>query len=607
MFPGQGFSTRIPLRSDIFALSHVMDDARFSEKSRYPFYWLLHIPLYLFAQGIGLHKGFRDSAARKNCQSLVLYRQVVFAYLGNITQVKGADVIFKECLDNHMIKTNNPGSVGSDGPQNVLMFLLILLFEVCLYHFFFIKHYSIDCYIVSYDQKHAVAACSSSGRPLLALFIFLFDLFGINIVRSQIFFTVFSIFVLSLSIFYVSKAALDLKKEPSLYDRVFFPLAAVMIFNNIFFLEHFMFTFSLPMSALAMLLTALSARILSLKPSIKRFLIYTATISAIGFIYQGFGGLLIPLAAIFLTRESGSSYKKYITSMGVVMVSYLISLTASVVYIKYVHPFISSQIYRDFNSINVAKMWGNAIFIRGIQYDVWVTHCNMLPKYFFLAAVIGCIILYFVLKKEPALAKNSILGLATLLLSSVLVSFVPHLLSPSIGLAPRTIVGISALPGLIIFLLLLARRRSGSRKGDILIGGTILIYLTVLLVYSNRVEGDQIYANRMDKEYAKLVAQEILASEKESGVTISKLSFVPDRQPTYCYDGTICFGWHLNASVRNVKWGFPFLLRMVSGRSFQVVEMDPSIYETFFKDKNWDIFDKDQVVVKNDTAYVVTY
>jgi hypothetical protein len=111
----------------------------------------------------------------------------------------------------------------------------------------------------------------------------------------------------------------------------------------------------------------------------------------------------------------------------------------------------------------------------------------------------------------------------------------------------------------------------------------------------------------MDKEYAKLVAQEILASEKESGVTISKLSFVPDRQPTYCYDGTICFGWHLNASVRNVKWGFPFLLRMVSGRSFQVVEMDPSIYETFFKDKNWDIFDKDQVVVKNDTAYVVTY
>ncbi len=513
-----------------------------------------------------------------------------------------------ECrLRNHMIKTGNPDRVGPAGPQNVLIFTLILLFEICLYHFSLIKHYSIDCYVVSYDQKHAVAACSSSGRPLLALFIFLFDYFGINIVRSQIFFTAFSIFILSLAIFYISVAALDLKKEPSLYDRFFLPTAAVMIFNNIFFLEHFMFTFLLPMSALAMLLTALSVRILSLKPSIKRFLMYTVTISAIGFIYPGFGGLLIPLAAIFLTRESGSSYKKYITSMGVVTVSYLISLTASAVYIKYVHPLISSQIYRDFNSINVAKMWDNAIFIIGIQYDVWVTHCNMLPKYFFLAAVIGCIILYFVLKKEPALAKMSVLGLVTLLLSSVLVSFAPHLLSPNIGLSPRTIVGISALPGLIIFLLLLMRRQSDSRKGDILIGGAILIYLTVLMVYSNRVEGDQIYANRMDKEYAKLVVQEMLAREKETRVSISKLSFVPDENPTYCYDGTICYGWHLNASVRNVKWGFPFLLSMVSGRSFEVVAMDPSVYETFFKGKNWDSFDKDQVVVKNDTAYVVTY
>jgi len=491
--------------------------------------------------------------------------------------------------------------------QDLLHFLLIILFEVCLYQFFFLKHYSSDCYIVLYDQKNVMVNYASTGRPLSALFVFLAGRLGINLVRSQIIFTAISVFILSLAIFYISKAALTLKGETSVYYRIFFTLSAVLIFNNIFSIEHFVFSFQTPLFSIAMLLAALSAGILLKGTSPKRVLLYTITVSTVGFIYQGFGGVFVPLALVFLLYQSGDSWKKYAVSAGWVLTAYFVSLLLNAAYIKIVDFFSLFGHYRDFNAVNLEKIMGNITHIIKNQQDVWITHCNMLPKYFFLLSVIAAIILYAVTRKDPLMEKMSTLGLLAVVLSAVFVSFVPHIPSPSIGLAPRALTGISALPGLIFYAALLIRRtKHESLKEDVFIGGTMLIIAAVLFVYTNRIAADHIYTNRMDRQYARLVIQEISSQEEKAGVTVSKLAFVPDKYPTYCYEGAICYDF-LNLSIRNVRWGFPYLLKMVSGRNGKVVEMDPSVYETFFKDKNWDNFDKEQVVVKNDTAYVVTY
>ncbi len=262
-----------------------------------------------------------------------------------------------------MVVIKRPLRVSSDAAKDLLLFLLILLLEVCLYQFFFIKHYSSDSYTVLYDQMDLARNYSSTGRPLSALFVLLVDHYGINLIRYQIFFTAISIVILSFSVFYISRTALSLKKEDSLYCRIFFTLSSVLVLNNIFALEHFVFSFQLPLFSIAMFLTALSVRIFGPSLTLKSFILYLMVVSAIGFIYQGLGGFFVPLALVFLLYETRNSVRNFVVLAGGVITAYFISLLLNGAYIRYVHPVFSAAYYRNFNSVNFAKILDNAIYL----------------------------------------------------------------------------------------------------------------------------------------------------------------------------------------------------------------------------------------------------
>lgn len=43
----------------------------------------------------------------------------------------------------------------------------------------------------------------------------------------------------------------------------------------------------------------------------------------------------------------------------------------------------------------------------------------------------------------------------------------------------------------------------------------------------------------------------------------------------------------------------------VSGRRFEVINFEPSIYENYFAEKNWDIISEEQIICIGDMAYIV--
>ncbi len=49
-----------------FLVGHVQKDTLFAIKGKYPFYWLLHIPLYRFSQCLGFLKGYKEGSAISN-------------------------------------------------------------------------------------------------------------------------------------------------------------------------------------------------------------------------------------------------------------------------------------------------------------------------------------------------------------------------------------------------------------------------------------------------------------------------------------------------------------------------------------------------------------
>lgn len=490
--------------------------------------------------------------------------------------------------------------------KNILHFILILSFEICLYQLFFTKHYSSDCLFAFYNQKEIIQNYSLSGRPVSALFVLLLDFFEINLVRHQVCFTVISILMLSLSIFILTKTALSLKKEDSHFYTAFFTLSSVLIFNNIFSVEHFIFTINAPFHSLSMLLIALTIKIIVKDLSFVRFFLCLFTISCINLIYQGYGGLLIPLGAVFLMYINKDSLKRFFYSLFLLCTAYFFSLLLSVFYIKYLHPIFYGWISYRNPVILFSKIIENIKVLINQQYVIWVTHLNMLPKYFFILSIALIIILFFLSRKEAAFKFNSsFIMLAVILLSAVLLSFLPHLLSRDLWIVPRTIVGISAVPGIILLTILLIDQNNEVAK-KIFVGGSILVYVIVLFSYTVRIESDHIRTNKMDDEYAKLIINEIASKEKKSDIVVSKIGFKFDKYPSWCYKGVICYG-NLNISARAESWSFPALLRMNSGRNFEVVKMDSAVFEHFFKDKNWDSFSSEQVIVKNDTAYIAIF
>ncbi|MBQ1290322.1 MAG: hypothetical protein IIY28_03140, partial [Lachnospiraceae bacterium] len=43
-------------------------------------------------------------------------------------------------------------------------------------------------------------------------------------------------------------------------------------------------------------------------------------------------------------------------------------------------------------------------------------------------------------------------------------------------------------------------------------------------------------------------------------------------------------------------------------KHFEKKEMDPAVFDEYFKDKNWDAFDAhEQIVIKDDTAYICVF
>lgn len=48
-------------------------------------------------------------------------------------------------------------------------------------------------------------------------------------------------------------------------------------------------------------------------------------------------------------------------------------------------------------------------------------------------------------------------------------------------------------------------------------------------------------------------------------------------------------------------------LNYYTGRKLETVQMDEDIYNTYFKDKDWDKLDKEQFVFKGDTVFYCVY
>ena len=128
------------------------------------------------------------------------------------------------------------------------------------------------------------------------------------------------------------------------------------------------------------------------------------------------------------------------------------------------------------------------------------------------------------------------------------------------------------------------------------------IFLTVHLLFADFTVTNHFVSNMLDKVYADMLCEEIAKYEEESGITVLKIAIVRDADAPFSYE---CISYASDQINERALGTVPIsLINVVTGREFEKIEMPESVYEQYFKDRNWDKFDlKEQLVIEGDTAY----
>ena len=127
-------------------------------------------------------------------------------------------------------------------------------------------------------------------------------------------------------------------------------------------------------------------------------------------------------------------------------------------------------------------------------------------------------------------------------------------------------------------------------------------YLLVQLLFCNVIVSNHMTSNTLDKTYAMMVYEKITEYEEETGETVKKIAVVNDIDCPFSYNNVHYKTDQINeralGTVSNT------LVNVVTGRYFEKVPMDETVYQTYFAGKNWDYFDaSEQLVIIGDTAY----
>lgn len=458
-------------------------------------------------------------------------------------------------------------------------------------------HLSIDDYHSLYNYPSIFEIQCSQGRHLMVLLSRLFIRLGVDIIRHQSFLMSAGILLMGWIAYRIFAAYSSLKPSLTLFDRLLMMIGISIIVFNCYCAEIFTFSAFCFFYPLTLFFAVQAAIVLVEKTTSLRFLWSFLLLLLSVFIYQTCATAFLGLAILFsIVVDSEKPIQDWLCSLTKILGMYFSAGLLNLLSIK----FFSQQSYAQTKDLSPGKnFWENiSAIIKWIE-PILLDSYHMLPRFFLLAAVLGLLILLAIRKEKKPLMQA--LCLSFLIIGA---SLAPHLIVNAVWVVPRTVIMISAIPG---FILLAGISNSGWaswQKGSIF---TIsAIYLIIGLNSLNAVSISQIATNRQDQMEARIICHEIEKQEHQRKTRVIRICFGFDPLPSYSYPGEIAFG-DINVRAMRVSWSRPGLFKFATGRDFEMTIADGNAFQELFGNRNWDLYDSEQVIVQQDTAYVAVY
>ncbi|MBN2301302.1 MAG: glucosyltransferase domain-containing protein [Lentisphaerae bacterium] len=483
-----------------------------------------------------------------------------------------------------------------------------------MYINFLHKHFTPDDYAWYYTDKiDSLEIFSKDSRLVQGLFFTgMHNILGLNVIKYQQFWTVSSIFLLSCSCYVIlALVRLSLPEPSHSYEtQALAVLSPILIIFTLFSVEFFMFTVATFSYALSTLFVVLAIRVCvsgnSKKHNIGAFVLFLVSL----FTYQLAAGLFIPLGLVFAYGKIQHVNKKFF--MAVVRLSgiYGLGMLVNYAYAVFIHPlfFSNTALSRIATTDLVSTAIRNIPVVAHALKEIIFHTYDMLPSYLLLLLVItlsgGIAYQCCFIKKRLSVLWLTIIVLFFLAICVMLPQFFAPPGQPTLPHS-RTVAPLASILGVMALVYTLYLRNS-FQKMDYVVLAVMLFWIFSVTGSVHSLSKDQLLVNKVDHEIAKAVVGEIEAQEKKLGTVVRNIAYTHDLSTPETYEN-IYTHHSTNKRALRVPWSITQVLRYVSDRNFQLVDMPTTIFKQHFQGKNWDYFASEQIVVIGDTAYLAIY
>ena len=318
------------------------------------------------------------------------------------------------------------------------------------------------------------------------------------------------------------------------------------------------------------------------------------------FTYQGTTTLFVAILLVGILKYS-KNIKEFIKNNLIVAIIFGLAMGANLICIKLFNT--STRISGDKSII------ANIEVIINTLSNMTILSFKTLPKYLFITTFTVLFGSYFIgmICNKNTLKNNIkiILGFAYVITGTFVMSIIPQLSleTASVVLVPRSTFTFGAIIGIVMMFAFSKIEMKKVLKGFVLI--VFSIYFLLQVFWMQKIISDHYIVNYLDNSTGKLIGECISEYEKETGIEVKYAIYYEDACVNSSYPDIITFD-QMNKKVVSM-YSKLLLLNYISGNNILEAHQKNNEFEEFFKQNDWDYFDKDQVKFVGDIVHICQF
>ena len=487
--------------------------------------------------------------------------------------------------------------------RQIVEFIFSLFVLTALFGGLIRRAYNADTITYMVYAKDDADVRIRAGRYLVALFDVILYKLGIKTTDFMPVLLILSLLVLALTMVVLLGVFKRFFSSENILFSAGFALAVGLGFYNVLFSEYFMFTEVTFFYSVGFLMAVIGVKLFVESAKGKAWAYLLFLLAACTYQYAVVFAAIV-LAFYYMLLNDFRWTKKAVVDelLGTILpMSTGIICMISIKIVGQIYPDLASVKPYTTESISskLADVISSLLLFAKSSYTLIAA--KYVPGIILLLSIGLCI--YLLVKGKGI---KEALFFAVVVLGSFVLMLVIPLLGTGFSFPPRMSFCIYLIQGLVI-VTAMHLLKEGSAETFLKITAYVVIgYVWIQMIACSFITSGRYVSNTLDKNYSRIILNEIEKYEERTGVTVTKLSVTNDLRAPAFYEESRTYYGQINERI--IGQSTRSLIEAIWGRHFEHGDFSQEVYDEYFAGKDWDFFDvNEQLVIVDDTAYLCVY